>query len=106
MRACDYDMTTTTAVPAGFPKALRDLFPPAAQVLYMETYARSLADATSTNRSQLSNEGVATRDAWDAVRRVYEEDSVTHKWRLIGEAAQPAASKPSLFHALKKLFGR
>lgn len=99
-------MTTTTAAPAGFPKALRDLFPHAAQVLYMETYTRSLADAASTNRSQLSNEGVATRDAWDAVRRVYEEDPVTHKWRVIGEAAQPAASKPSFIQAIKKLFGR
>lgn len=65
-------MTVSTEIEVVFPKSQRDLFPLAAQHLYVETYKRSFAESAQGNSNQLSPESVAARDAWDAVKRAYE----------------------------------
>lgn len=100
-------MTVETEVV--FPRTMRDMFPAAAQQVYIEAYKRSLADSQKGTLNQLSLEGVAARDAWDAVRRQYVEDTVTHKWRRIGEEALVAETRPkdrSILGMVKNLFRR
>ena len=100
-------MTVETEVV--FPRSMRDMFPAAAQQVYIEAYKHSLAESAKGTNNQLSVEGVAARDAWDAVRREYVEDSLTHKWGRIGD--QPTAEvthteKGSFLGAIKHLFRR
>ncbi len=101
-------MTAPADIKVEFPKSQRDLFPLAAQELYVETYKKSYAESVRGNSTQLSHEGVASRDAWFAVKSQYVEDHVTHKWLPIGGVA-PAevhAQKPSLLAQFKRLFTR
>ena len=94
-----------------FPRALRDIFPMDAQKLYIDTYTlswRGFGEGKG-NVSELSRESVAARDAWDAVRREFEDDSITHKWHRIGEQAAVGgaqAGKSSLLDAIKSAFKR
>ncbi len=100
-------MTVETEVV--FPRSMRDMFPAAAQQVYIEAYKRSLADSAKGTNNQLSVEGVAARDAWDAVRREFVEDSLTHKWGRIGDQATAEVTpteKGSFLSAIKHLFGR
>ena len=92
-----------------FPPSMRDIYPAAAQQLYIETYKQSWAESAKGTSTQLSLEGVAARDAWDAVRREFEQDSTTHKWFRNGEiaAAQVShAEQGSLLKTIKHLFRR
>lgn len=92
-----------------FPRSLRDIYPEPAQALYIETYKQSWATAAASTRDSLSRESVAARDAWDAVRRQYVQDPVTHKFRRIGDqaSAEPTQTgKRSLLDAVKGLFKR
>lgn len=82
-------MTVETEVV--FPRSLSDIYPVAAQQLYIETYKHSWAKAEEATRDSLSRESVAARDAWDAVKREFTQDAVTHKWQRNGYqvAAEP-----------------
>ena len=92
-----------------FPRSLSDIYPAAAQQLYIATYKQSLASSEAAARDSLSRESVAARDAWDAVRREYIQDPVTHKWRRNGDqvAAEPTRTdKRSFLGMVKGLFKR
>jgi len=89
-----------------FPRALRDMFPAAAQQLYVESYKQSLAKPAEGTSAELSREGVASRDAWDAVRREYVQDSFTHKWRHISDPAPIRTEKRSIVGTIKSLLKR
>jgi cation transport regulator ChaB len=83
------------------------MFPAAAQQLYIDAYKQSLAESAKGTNNQLSLEGVAARDAWDAVRRAYVEDAVTHKWGRVGDQSTAEVThteKASLIGTLKHLF--
>lgn len=99
-------MTTPGQIEVEFPKSQRDLFPPEAQQLYIETYKQSFADTARGNSDQLSHESVAARDAWGAVKRQFEEDPVTHKWRAIGGQVAAPVKKDSLLDGFKRMFKR
>jgi cation transport regulator ChaB len=90
-----------------FPRSLRNLYPVAAQQLYIETYKKSMAIKTATTRDGLSRESIAARDAWTAVGREFTQDAVTHKWHRIGEQVAPESTrtdKRSLLGTVKGLF--
>jgi len=70
------------------------MFPAAAQQLYLETYKQSWETTVAGTQDNLSRESVAARDAWDAVRREFTQDAVTHKWQRIGEQV---ATEPTRF---------
>ena len=94
-----------------FPKALRDIFPIEAQKVYIDVYKQSWNEFNEGNGNgrELSRESVAARDAWDAVRREFEVDSITHKWHRIGEQAAAGGAqtgKRSLMDAIKGVFKR
>lgn len=98
-------MTVETEVV--FPRSMRDIFPAAAQQVYIETYKQSWAKSVQGTSDQLSPESVASRDAWDAVRREFVEDPLTHKWRRAGDqvAAEPTGTdKRSFLGKVKGLF--
>ena len=100
-------MTVETEVV--FPRAMRDIFPAAAQQVYIEAYKQSWAKSVAGTVNQMSLEGVAARDAWDAVRREFVEDTLTHKWGRIGEQASVAATQSkdgSILGTIKRLFKR
>jgi cation transport regulator ChaB len=100
-------MTVETEVV--FPRAMRDIYPAAAQQLYIETYKRTWAESKIGTSNQLSRESVAARDAWDAVKREFVEDSLTHKWRRVGDQATANvthAEKGSFMSIIKRLFKR
>jgi cation transport regulator ChaB len=80
------EMTTASENKVVFPPALRDMYPADAQKLYIEMYEQSWG-TFKVGGGDLSRESVAARDAWDAVRREFVDDPVTHKWRRIGEQA-------------------
>jgi cation transport regulator ChaB len=99
-------MTVETEVV--FPRSMRDMFPAEAQQVYIEAYKQSLAESAKGTNNQLSVEGVAARDAWDAVRRIYVEDTVTHKWHRIDEKDSVPETQPkdqSILGSIKRLFG-
>jgi len=90
-----------------FPRGMRDLYPDTAQKLYIDTYKQSWAKLAESTNNALSREGLASRDAWNAVRREFMEDPDTHKWRRVGEQAPAAqAGKRSVMGTLKGLFKR
>ena len=92
-----------------FPRSLSDIYPVAAQQLYIETYTQSWATTAAGTSNALSRAGVAARDAWDAVRREFMDDPVTHKWRRIGDqvAAEPTRTgKRSFLGTVKGMFKR
>ena len=92
-----------------FPRALSDIYPVPAQYLYIETYKKSLATSVAGTSGSLSPESVAARDAWDAVRREFMQDPVTHKWRRIADqvAAEPTRTgKRSFLGTVKGMFKR
>ena len=100
-------MTSETEVV--FPRSMRDIFPAAAQALYIEAYKQSWAHSAEGTLKQMSLEGVAARDAWDAVKREYMQDPFTHKWRRIGDqvAAEPTGTgKRTLLGVIKGVFKR
>lgn len=99
-------MTTPAEIKVEFPKSQRDLFPAAAQQLYIDTYRQVFAESVQGPNSQLSPESLASRDAWNAVKRAYVQDDVTHVWHAVGESAKPAAQKQSLLDTIKGLFKR
>ena len=87
-----------------FPRSLSDIYPAAAQQLYIETYKQSWASSEAATRDSLSRESVAARDAWDAVRREYTQDAVTHKWSRNGDqvAAEPTRTGKHSFLGMVK----
>ena len=90
-----------------FPRSLSDIYPAAAQHLYIETYKQSWTNSVAGTSTALSREGVAARDAWDAVRREFMDDPATHKWRRISDlaAAEPTRTdKRSFLGTVKGLF--
>ena len=92
-----------------FPRGLSDIYPAAAQQLYIETYKQSWSKPQGETLDRLSRESVAARDAWDAVGRQFTQDSVTHKWRRNGEEAAVASSgsgKRSILGSIKGIFKR
>jgi len=92
-----------------FPRALSDIYPVAAQKLYIETYKHSWAYSVTGTRDSLSRESMAARDAWDAVGRLFIQDAVTHKWRPVGEQAAADSrqmGKRSFLGAIKGLLKR
>lgn len=97
-------MTTIQDIKVEFPKSQRDLFPAAAQQLYIEAYRQALVDSSNSNNAQLSIQGIAARDAWEAVKRAYIQDPVTHIWRAIGEAAPVQPKQRSLIDIVKGWF--
>jgi cation transport regulator ChaB len=99
-------MATPGQTEVEFPKSQRDLYPTEAQQLYVETYKQSFADSAKGNSGQLSHESVASRDAWEAVKRQYEEDPVTHKWRAIGGQVDVPAKKDSLLGVFMRMIKR
>ena len=102
-------MTTSNEHKVVFPQSLRDMFPADAQKLYIETYEQSFAAFKVEGSSDLSRESVAARDAWDTVKRAFQEDPITHKWRRAGEQAaqeQTRTEKRSLLDMLKRVFQR
>ena len=99
-------MPTPVVTEVVFPKSQIDLYPAAAQQLYIETYKRSFVESAKGNSNQLSHDSVAARDAWDAVRRAFKEDPMTHKWRAIGEQTDTPTERGSLLRGFKRLFKR
>jgi cation transport regulator ChaB len=92
-----------------FPRALSDIYPVAAQQLYIETYKQSWAKSEAATRDSLSRESVAARDAWDAVGRAYVQDPVTHKFRSAGDQIVVEAArmgKRTFLGTVKGLFKR
>ena len=90
-----------------FPRSLRDIYPMAAQELYIETYKQSWATSVAGTRDVLSRESVASRDAWDAVGREFTQDAVTRKWRRISDIVAPERArtgKRSMLVAIRGIF--
>jgi DNA-binding NarL/FixJ family response regulator len=101
------EMTVETEVV--FPRSLSDIYPEQAQKLYVEAYKQSWVTAAAGSRDNLSRESVAARDAWEAVRREYAQDPVTHKFRLNGEQAAAESirtGKRTFLGTVKGLFRR
>jgi cation transport regulator ChaB len=96
-----------------FPRSLRDMFPKEAQALYVEAYKQSWAlsvqGASDMSKDKLSREGAVVRDAWDAVKREFVEDPVTHRWHRIGEQAASQKAQEdggSILGVLRRMFRR
>jgi cation transport regulator ChaB len=97
----------TNDIEVVFPRSMRDIFPAAAQAVYIEAYKQSWAKSAEGTHKQMSLEGVAARDAWDAVKREFAEDPFTHKWRRIGEqVAEEPTGKKSFLGGIKGVFKR
>ena len=92
-----------------FPRSLSSIFPAAAQQVYIETYKKSWATTVAGTQDGLSRESLVARDSWDAVKREFMQDDVTHKWYRIGEqipVQETRAEKQSVFDAIRSLFRR
>jgi cation transport regulator ChaB len=72
---------------AMFIRSLPMNLPPAAQHVYVDAYKQSMAKPVEGLPDAQSRESVADRDAWDAVRREFIEDPLTHKWSHVGDHA-------------------
>jgi cation transport regulator ChaB len=92
-----------------FPRTLSDIYPMAAQEIYIKTYKQSWARSGEAAKDSLSRESVASRDAWDAVWREYMQDAVTHKWHRIDDRVAASSSqtgKRSFISTVKGMFKR
>lgn len=70
------------------PETIRDVLPPEAQEIYREAYNQSWDSYDETKTSEMSQEAVANRDAWAAVKREFTKDDATRKWYPVGEAPE------------------
>jgi cation transport regulator len=65
------------------PDSVRDNLPKHAQEIYMEAFnsAWEQYDEPEERRGDRSREGTAHAVAWNAVKKVYEKDDETGKWK-------------------------
>lgn len=70
------------------PETVKDVLPEAAQEIYLEAFNKSWELYDPERDSQMSQEAVANRDAWAAVKREYTKDDDTGKWYPEGEVPE------------------
>lgn len=62
------------------PETVQDVLPQEAQKIYREAYNESWRTYDEEKTSDMSQEAVANRDAWEAVKREYTKDPKTGTW--------------------------
>jgi cation transport regulator ChaB len=87
-------MTGTAQDETMFIRTLPMNLPPSAQHIYVDAYKQSMAKPVESIPGA-QRETVADRDAWDAVRREFVENPLTHKWSQIG-AHTPVEETPAV----------
>ncbi len=70
------------------PDTVRDVLPPEAQEAYLEGFNASWESYDEEKTSEMTQEAVANRDAWAAVKRQFTEDPETGKWYPAGEVPE------------------
>jgi cation transport regulator len=70
------------------PDTVRDVLPEQAQEVYLEAFKASWESYDEEKSSEMSQEAVANRDAWSAVKREYTRDDETGKWYPAGEVPE------------------
>ncbi len=70
------------------PDTIRDVLPREAQEIYLEAYNKSWENYDKERSSAMSQEAVANRDGWTAVKRELEKDEETGKWYPAGEVPE------------------
>mgnify|MGYP006292933651 CR=1 FL=1 len=70
------------------PDSVTAVLPQEAQETYLEAYNRSWELYDEEKDSEMSQEAVANRDAWAAVKRDYARDDETGKWHPAGEVPE------------------
>jgi len=69
------------------PQNIRDILPEHAQEIYIEAFNNALKEYEDPNKRKLGGlqEETAYRVAWAAVKKVYEKNDKTGKWKPIRE---------------------
>ncbi len=70
------------------PDTVQDVLPEEAQELYLKAYNQSWEMYKEGEAGQMSQEAVANRDGWAAVKREYTRDDDTGKWYPAGEVPE------------------
>jgi len=70
------------------PDTVKNVLPPEAQDVYLEAFNRSWEVYDEEQSGPMSQEAVANRDAWSAVKREYTKDEETGKWYPAGEVPE------------------
>lgn len=70
------------------PDSVTTVLPVEGQEMYLEAYNRSWELYDEETSSGMSQEAVANRDAWAAVKREFTRDDETGKWHPAGEVPE------------------
>ena len=70
------------------PETVQKVLPTEAQEVYLEAFNRSWELYDEDQAGEMSQEAVANRDAWAAVKRDYTRDDETGKWHPAGEVPE------------------
>ncbi|MFW6135431.1 MAG: ChaB family protein [Chloroflexota bacterium] len=70
------------------PDTVRDVLPPEAQEAYLEGFNASWESYDEEKTSEMTQEAVANRDAWAAVKREFTQDPESGKWYPAGEVPE------------------
>lgn len=70
------------------PDTVREVLPEEAQEIYVEAFNASWELYDEEQAGEMSQEAVANRDAWAAVKRDYTRDDETGKWHPAGEVPE------------------
>ena len=81
---------------ADLPKHIRRDMPEEAQELYKKVFNRSWNNYDDDKGGDLGREGVAVRDAMNAVRQEFEQDEDTGTWHRIDEQDEASRSLAEL----------
>jgi cation transport regulator len=74
------------------PDIVRDVLPERAQELYLEAFNEAWEEYDEEKTSEMSQESVANREGWAAVRKEYTHDDKTGKW-YHGEVPEDAGEE-------------
>jgi cation transport regulator len=70
------------------PDTVQDVLPKGAQELYLDAFNASWEMYDEETAGEMSQEAVANRDGWAAVKREYTRDDETGKWYPAGEVPE------------------
>jgi cation transport regulator len=86
------------------PKTIREVLPEEAQEVYLKAYGASWDSYSSPVHSTLDRDAIAHRDAWDALMRQFEQDSLTGEWHRRGVKVLKAAETDGLLRRIRHVF--
>lgn len=82
------------------PSTVKDVLPKEAQEIYLEAFNKSWESYEDAEWNDMSQDAVANRDGWTAVRREFVKDEETGEWFAEAEAPEDVEEEEGILDKL------